>query len=330
MEPWRNMKGTSALFRLVILSVALLVHVATACMFKATESNTNLDKGSFMWEEENNERNSTSMCGKFFNCQIFNCSDRSHFTVSCDYCYLTGCGEGNSSWRFFVHIDEADQHRVCLGTLVTSNLMVTSHRCVTKGGHLNIFDTWKKSGSSNVVDKDMIKVSKEIAPGGLMWRVEEVVYNPHYIISVSTGNFPDDDVLLFKITISNHGTTLWQEKMLPVCLPQPGNIQLDDVLYRNATFFSINKREEVARRLLRNETQHGDEMMSEEVVIVKASDCILETLQGDQFVDASTHTLCVRLRFTTPVRRSLAQVSWHNLLLKNNCNNLVCALIAAY
>lgn len=76
------------------------------------------------------------------------------------------CGRGfNAKYpHLYVHAEVQVPHAVCLGILITTNMIIASHKCLTMPDHkVNIYDPWSPTGGvSKMVKKEDIRISEDV------------------------------------------------------------------------------------------------------------------------------------------------------------------------
>lgn len=118
--------------------------------------------------------------------------------------------------------DEHGLRRLCTGTIITSNLLATSHECLQlTSKRFHVYDIWKpKGGTSNMIDESQLIISKDPSSPTSSFRIVQIIYNHRFGIHVATKSGPADNLVL--IQVEPHFTNV-SKGFSPICIPQCGD-----------------------------------------------------------------------------------------------------------
>ncbi|CAL8080533.1 unnamed protein product [Orchesella dallaii] len=197
--------------------------------------------------------------------QIFSCSftisneknpdgiwDESEYTrkLSATPCTCGAAFNGERQekrWNLYVHAKIAEaptRIKTCTGTIIASNLIVTSHKCLTlEGKEMNVYDMWKPKGGSNnvVVDKDNYLVTKRFwnnIPAGKEYPVKEIIFNAHYAHnSAQKERYPTNDIMIIVLEedLFANGTHV------PICVPPFSENLQSEILGQKAMYYGAGR-----------------------------------------------------------------------------------------
>lgn len=88
------------------------------------------------------------------------------------------------------------------GTIITSNLLATSHECLELyRKHYNIFDAWfPNSHSRNMLKTLRIVISKFPNSNKTPVRIINITYNYFHGMKLATARHPDENIVLIEVT----------------------------------------------------------------------------------------------------------------------------------
>lgn len=235
---------------------------------------------------------------------------RNHWDIK-DYSrklYPTGCQCGtpiqaihpnsnlDNTWLIFVHAQRrsSPQHPpspICTGTILTSNLVATSHECLLlEGKKLQIYDTWnahRENRIKNVVNSSEITLATTKDPwtnGGTTYKVKDIILNTRYAINTASfrRNYMADNLALLVVD-----GNLFEKGHNSVCLPvwkDGGNGGSGDAVHQMGLFYDLGQTQ-------KNVSSGQPRNLEEKLVILDGKECDKEVKTP---MKAMSETLCVR------------------------------------
>lgn len=127
-------------------------------------------------------------------------------------------------WNVYIQISHNKvPHKTCPGTIVASDLIVTSHKClVLQNRRMRLYDilNFKDVESEplrnipKIEDMAVTTTKKLQGTTTQSFQVVDILYNPQYTLSSELEEFPENDLALIKIKDS-----LLSSNRVPVCIP---------------------------------------------------------------------------------------------------------------
>lgn len=110
---------------------------------------------------------------------------------------------GTHPWNVYVIVfGNHSSTLACTGTLITTNLVLTSHECLeAPGKHFNVYDAWEPGKSINMVNITRVAVftNHSLSEKGVGWFVSKVVYNSWFGTLSATKGPPQDDLVILEL-----------------------------------------------------------------------------------------------------------------------------------
>lgn len=123
-------------------------------------------------------------------------------------------------WQIFV-LATLEDELLCTGTIITSNLLVTSHACLQLANRrYNVYDAWfpKSDKGRNVHQPTSYAVSRYSNDAvRTPFSVVGVFFNYRHGVNLATRSDPGDDLVLFQV--EPHFSAYPSLKLRPICLP---------------------------------------------------------------------------------------------------------------
>lgn len=174
-------------------------------------------------------------------------------------------------------------HKHCTATIITSNLIATSHKCLTLVAtkKIQVYDTWNPrpkltaDHAKNLVTPEMITLSSDTSPTNNSVKVKNIILNTHYALSTIVSDGVIDDDLALLVIDGN----LFKQGYSPVCIPTWKEGQNSDVIHQSAKYYDL---------MLITQMRQG-----EHSVIVSGADCNAN-LKKSPGVMVSNDSLCVQ------------------------------------
>lgn len=137
-------------------------------------------------------------------------------TSSCTCGVSNTTGTWKKPWLVYVHTKRVS----CPGTIINSNLIVTSHKCLLlHPGRMRVMDLLKFTyGEQRIARESEITVTSSLnrsATGAIKFPIVSIWYNPVYAQSSDANSFPEQDMVL----IQTNADFLSQAGYNPICVP---------------------------------------------------------------------------------------------------------------
>ncbi|CAL8080529.1 unnamed protein product [Orchesella dallaii] len=174
------------------------------------------------------------------------------------------CGTGTDQerqdkpWNLYVHSKTAPGTglKTCTGTIIASNLIVTSHKCLTlEGKEMNIYDVWKpQGGSHNMVDKSDVYVTSKFDnnyPSGAKYTVKDIIFNVNYAYkSALRKKYLANDILIIVL----EEDLFANQAHVSICVPPFTESLSSSIVDQKAVYYGAGKPGEASSLLeIRND-----------------------------------------------------------------------------
>lgn len=140
--------------------------------------------------------------------------------------------DGKPSWVLFILKKDAttSSHRhLCTGSIITSNLLATSHKCLEAAGKaFNVYDIWEPAhGSRNMIDKSDIIISTHLENVTNFFSIVQIIYNYRFGVSSATKSDPEDDIVLIQVHPDFKSVS---PELSPICIPPAHDKRLGNLV----------------------------------------------------------------------------------------------------
>lgn len=117
---------------------------------------------------------------------------------------------------------------VCTGTIITSNLLLTSHECLeSKGKQFNVYDIWMPRGAPrNMLDKSDLVITIHSGNSEILYSVVQIIYSHRFAVSSATNSTPEDDVVLIQVQPDFKSLS---PQVSPICIANGNNPKFQDL-----------------------------------------------------------------------------------------------------
>lgn len=108
--------------------------------------------------------------------------------------------------------------RNCTGTIITSNLLVTSHECLElPGKRFGVYDAWKPhTKPQNMMDYSKIIIStNRTAESGITFQVVNIIYNSWFGVTSVISGAPEDDLVIIEVSPDFRAKSAY---LAPICI----------------------------------------------------------------------------------------------------------------
>ncbi len=208
------------------------------------------------------------------------------------------CGQDESydlkPWSIYVFAltnasvtQELKHIRRCMGTLINSNMVITSHKCLVQqlNQTINIYNAWINNFT---LPLDRFIATRDYLPTQGYFLVKDIILNTRYAFNEVKGIFPGSDVA---ILILNDTDINILDTMAPVCLPEYDRDL--NVIYQTGYFYGVGGLLEYDITV---ETRKATD-----VPILSGPECDEEMGGVYYHLESSNESFCIRYPALAPV-----------------------------
>lgn len=280
---------------LLAMTLALQVHLTSSWSFMSQDTKIKIKPDD--WDTEENKRIYEENCGKlllWLLCKI-NTAIKNILDTSFDF-FKSVCGRDETHnfkpWSVFILalLKKTDKRRLnhmrrCVGTLINSNMVVTSHKCLVQqlNQTINIYNAWINNFT---LPLDRFFVTRNILIQNDLFPVKDIILNTRYAYNEVKEIFPGSDMAILVLKDTNV-----LQKMIPICLPE---YKRDiNVLYQIGYFYGVGG---VYENDITEETRTANG-----VPILSGPECDDEQGGVHYHLKASLESFCIRYPTLAPV-----------------------------